>query len=609
VGGGAVEYTAMLREEILAPSQKLFRKMDLVVLSSASDGTTALWEAARAGSHAIATYRDNTPLLRGAFGVAPSHQLFARVLSSLFFLSCNPCAQPSPTSAARSRPVGVAGGRTTSSPRREASPASTCTRGRGCVSSLPPHFSPPVDPSDPPSSHTHTPFPLAQDAPVYRCATPEPVTCLATSADGTLAAAGSASGKLYVWDVGTGDLLRVWQGHYKAVTAVSLSPCGLYLASGGQDCAVHVWDVCAACDVAGSGAGDGGAMMGGGGAGAGSSGGGGPTGSSGQPLSPLATWTAHTLPVTQVFFPSATGGVSSGALGGSGLSASASSLRVVSASLDRTVRLLDVPSRQALTTLTAPAAITCITPLGVPGDPGAVAVGCVDGSIVVLGSHQQQHQHHQQHASSAPVTFAGHTATVTSLASSPDGLLLVSGGDDGLVRVWDVPSRQQVGTFEGHKGSPVLALLLLPRPPHLALAGKHAPLPLLPLAPLKKHPAATPLEWRGSTTGPTGRDRYASARLYVRMDEDAAVAADRAMRDGIAVLTALHEQQREHAGGAGAGAAGAAAAAAGESDESPAALRERIVALEAETVRWREVNNKLVARLQAAGGLQGGGTT
>jgi hypothetical protein len=44
--------------------------MDLTVLSSAADGTTALWEAARAGSHTLATYRDNTPLLRGACGGA-----------------------------------------------------------------------------------------------------------------------------------------------------------------------------------------------------------------------------------------------------------------------------------------------------------------------------------------------------------------------------------------------------------------------------------------------------------------------------------------------------------------------------------------------------------
>jgi len=45
-------------------------------------------------------------------------------------------------------------------------------------------------------------------------------------------------------------------------------------------------------------------------------------------------------------------------------------------------------------------------------------------------------------------TLRGRASVVTSLAFSPDGVLLASGSEDGFVTLWDVRSRQEAGRLE-----------------------------------------------------------------------------------------------------------------------------------------------------------------
>jgi len=47
-------------------------------------------------------------------------------------------------------------------------------------------------------------------------------------------------------------------------------------------------------------------------------------------------------------------------------------------------------------------------------------------------------------------TFASHLRGVTSLAVSPDGNTVLSGSDDGVVRLWNIENGREVGTFRGH---------------------------------------------------------------------------------------------------------------------------------------------------------------
>lgn len=47
-------------------------------------------------------------------------------------------------------------------------------------------------------------------------------------------------------------------------------------------------------------------------------------------------------------------------------------------------------------------------------------------------------------------SFSGHTQALWSVAISPDGKLIASGGQDEDIRLWDIPSQKQVGLLSGH---------------------------------------------------------------------------------------------------------------------------------------------------------------
>jgi len=306
------------------------------------------------------------------------------------------------------------------------------------------------------------------------------VQSLAFDPRGRYLASAGQDGTVKVWDSSSGNLIRTIAAHTSQVTSVAFSPEGFRIVSTGADSTVRVWEAL-----------------------------------SGRPI---AIFRGHHQPVScAAFSPSgkvvATAGrdqvvrVWNAATGEEVYTFRGHTDRInclafrrdgkllASAGEDRVVKVWDASSGQEARSFRSRFSSSCVAyapdgvrlatadthvqmweattnrPLESFGGEGEIIRALAfhpDGrSVLTAGSALSRRDTRTGRVQTAFVIRG--TAHHRSAAFSPDGTLVVSGGDDGLVRVWDAASGKTLQTLSGHEGA-ILGVAFSPDGRHIASA-------------------------------------------------------------------------------------------------------------------------------------------
>ncbi|KAI0028547.1 WD40 repeat-like protein [Vararia minispora EC-137] len=332
-------------------------------------------------------------------------------------------------------------------------------------------------------------YSFQKDQVLLKCVLPERLACTAVDKRGLLCAGGTAQGRIYLWEkLASGALCNVWDAHYRQVTTLAFSHDGDALVSGSDDAGISVWSVSRLLD-----------------------------GDAQNTPVPLLNFSDHTLPITDVVvgigrFPSC---------------------RLVSASVDCSVKLWDFSTNTLLTTFLLPRPISHVVFDATERLIFAVANG-PEGDIYQVNLLRRRDDHveavggagvndiirlgmenkNEQDPASGKISV-GEEVTVLSLSLTSS--LLLAGTVAGFVHVYDVHSHQRLRSISvGAKITNVYAML---RPPdlfgHTSLVAREGSIPVRPIAPLQRTRAT---EWEGKEVGvllaPFGKETAESLINY-----------------------------------------------------------------------------------------------
>jgi WD40 repeat protein len=251
------------------------------------------------------------------------------------------------------------------------------------------------------------------------------------SPDGRWLASGSWDKTIKLWDVATGYEVRTFNGHTDAVTSIVFSPDGRWLASGSGDNGdntVKMWEVATGRELASMAAhSTRGHVM-------------------AVAFSPDGRWLASgALDGTLKLWEMATGRelasvAAHAALAGvTAVAFSPDGRWLASASADNTAKRWEIASE----TLVGRSEFPVIRPLAFSPDGGWLASAALDGTLKLW----------EMATGRELGSFAGHTKGVMAAVFSPDGGWLAStGAQDNTATLWEVATGRQVWTVTGYSG-------------------------------------------------------------------------------------------------------------------------------------------------------------
>ncbi|KAI0331448.1 WD40 repeat-like protein [Cubamyces sp. BRFM 1775] len=269
---------------------------------------------------------------------------------------------------------------------------------------------------------------------------PERLSAIAVDPKGKYCAGATAQGRIFLWEIASGVMFNSWDAHYRQINVLRFTQDGAALLAGSEDSGVSVWSTPRLVDET----------------------------LQNELPTPYCSFTDHTLPVTDIVcgvgpFPSC---------------------RIITASVDHTVKLWDPASKTLLTTFYFPQPITCIS-----WDPTErlFFAASADGSIHQVNLFRQREDKYSRAAMEA-VGGAGVSDVirindidpkdakkrlisigepVTAMTISLSGSMLLAGTTSGLIHIYDIASHQQLRTLSSHKGMAITHLSTMLRPPDL----------------------------------------------------------------------------------------------------------------------------------------------